>query len=116
MPSDEIVDGEWREIRAEPRALPDATKQEVPAAVRARARLAQAVALRDMTSSWRGAGRTVSAPSPRLWEVGSSRRTAPLWLASCGGSRIERARAAETAAINDFLSRPRRQHTPLRSI
>jgi len=40
----------------------------------------------------------------------------PLWQAACGGSRLERARAAETVALNDYIFRPRRPHPPLRSI
>ena len=106
MDYEDIVDAEWREL------LPE---RDVPAAVRARARLAQAVALRDMTSSWRRHGRVISAPAPRLQLV-SRDRPDPLWQAACGGSRSERARAAETVAVNDFLSRPRPPHPPLRSI
>jgi hypothetical protein len=110
MDAGDIVDGEWWEPRAEPETA-------VPEAIRARARLAQAVALRDMANSWQRQGRVVSQPAPKLVLVASSSKpVSATWLASCGGSRSERARAAESLAINDFISRPLRPHPPLRSI
>jgi len=113
----DIEDAEWREIPDEAPVHAREPVADVPPAVRARARLAQTVALRDMKASWRGARRTVSAPSPRVWEVSAGgRRPSPLWLASCGGSRTERAHAAEALAVEDFLSRPARPCPPLRSI
>ena len=73
--------------------------------MRARARLAQAVALRDMQASGRGWGRRVAAPAPRLQLIS---RMDPLWRAACGDGRMERARAAETVAVNGFISRSSR--------
>jgi len=108
----DIVDAEWRDLPLEP----PAGDRKVPEAVRSRARLAQSTALRDMTSSWRRHGRVVSEPAPRLQLVGGERYIDPLWLASCGGNRLERARAAEVVALNDFIHRPPSPHPPLRSI
>jgi|GEM_PF-6345039 hypothetical protein len=107
MDFDDVVDAEWRELPPE--------RSDLPAAVRARARLAQALALRDMTSSWRRHGPVISEPSPRLRPADRLERDT-LWTAACGGSRSERARAAEILAVNDFLSRLRPAYTPLRSI
>lgn len=109
MDPEEIIEAEWREV-------PRDAAGDIPEALRARARLAQSVALRDMANSWQRYGRLVSTPAPRVLSMGSSKPIAPLWLASCGGSPAERARAAETAAVNDFLNRPARPHPPLRSI
>lgn len=81
--------------------------------MRARARLAQAIALRDMELGWRRKGRTVSALAPRF-QLAS--HMDPLWQAACGGSRSERARAAETLAVNELIRRPRPPLPPLRSI
>ncbi|HLQ31239.1 MAG TPA: hypothetical protein VK457_00990 [Chloroflexota bacterium] len=111
MDSEDIIEGEWRELPP-----PDDPSPDVPPAVRARARLAQAVALRDMESSWQARGRVVSAPAPRLRPVPPHGELDSLWLASHSASRSERARAAERLAMHDFLSRPRRPHPPLRSI
>jgi len=91
-------------------------QSDVASAIRARARLAQAVALRHMEHGWHGHGRVVSAPASRLRLVSSRAEADPILLASCGDTQRERARAAETLAINDFLSRPPRPHPPQRSM
>jgi hypothetical protein len=108
----EIEDAEWRELPelgVRQPADEDRTRTAgVPAAIRARARLAQSVALRAMESSWSGGGRVISAPAPRLRDTSSSHSLDGLWLASCGGSRSERARAAEALAIEAFLARAAR--------
>jgi hypothetical protein len=114
MDSLEIEDAQWRQLPDE--RQPEADTGDM-AVVRARARLAQATALRDMESTWRRGGRRViSAPAPRLCEIGRGRSPSLIWLASCGGTRAERARAAEALAVDDFLNRPPRPRPPLRSI
>lgn len=82
-------------------------------ALQARARLAQAVALRDLGAHLRHWGRTVSAPAPRLVPV---EHIDTLWQAACSGSRWEQARAAEALAVDSFVLRPPAPIAPLRSI
>ena len=113
MDSEDVIDGEWREL---PEAAGELPPSDIPTAIRARARLAQAKALRDMSHRWQRGGTVISAPAPRLQLVSGGRRPDALWLASCGGSRGERARAAEQLSVEDFLRRPRRPCPPLRSI
>ena len=127
MEATDVDDGIWCELPANgTRPQQDACQapgpdlgqtNAVPAALRARARLAQAVALKDMKESWRNSGRRfISSPAPRLCDSRSRWGQSPLWLASCGGSRFERARAAEELSLEDFLGRPPKPCPPLRSI
>ena len=53
---------------------------------------------------------------PSLQLVSSRADPDSLWMDSCRGSQVERARAAETLAINAFLSRLPRPHAPQRSM
>jgi len=115
--STDIEDAEWWELSAAPEpALREQAQlpARTPAAIRARAHLAQAIALRDMELSWHSTVRVISGLSPRMCVAG--RPPSPRWLASCGSSRSQRARAAETVALDDFLTRPARPYPPLRSI
>jgi hypothetical protein len=107
----DVVDAEWRELPQSGGMPPDGRDAfDVAPAIRARARLAQAVALRHMEHGRHGFGRVVTAPAPQLRLFSSRDEPDPIWLASCGDTQGERARAAETLAINDFLSRRPRQH------
>jgi hypothetical protein len=106
-----IEDAQWRELPARWNG-----GRRVPDAIRARARLAQSTALRDMLRSWRSGGLTVTAVAPRLRAVGSPSWYEPAWQAASAPSHHERAQAAERQGLSNLLDRPSRGPAPLRSI
>ena len=99
----EIIDAEWSEPEQNPALLlPDFSRPiQLARFQSARARLAQSVALRDMTRGRHG-GIRVGRVTPLL-------RVAPSTIR-------ERARAAEGEMLDDILGRPLRPFVPLRSI
>lgn len=103
MDQSDVVDAEWWEPEQDPaRLLPElAGPIHLVEFQRARARLAQSVALGDMTRGWRG-GRRVSRLTPRLQLVPDT--------------VTERARVTERELVDDIISRPARPCVPLRSI